>query len=164
MQIRAATAADYPDIVNLIGSEKELFLVYPAGKYPFTLPQLGGLAASRTDFTVVVDGGRTVGFANLYAHKPPDHVFIGNVIIDEASRGKGFGRALVSYMTDLAFDTYAVARVRISVFSDNIPAVRLYSRCGFTPYALEERKDPAGEPVILLHLQKSRETARQSGS
>ena len=164
MRIRAASPADYQAVVDMIGSEEELFKVYPAGRFPLTTQQVQGLAETRTDLTVLEEEGRVVGFANLYDHAPTSYVFIGNVIVNPMYRGKGFGRKLVKYMSHIAFSKYAVDSIRISVFSCNHPALFLYGSLGFKPYAMEERRDYQGRRTVLLHLEQlSGSMASQEG-
>lgn len=152
MQIRDASEADMDHICRLFTSEQELFWIYPKARYPFTPDQLGELYAVRRDLTVALDQGRIVGFANLYDLEPGSHIFIGNVVVAAACRGKGLGRTLVAHMLRLARNRYALPEVRISVFSDNTRAVLLYSSIGFTPYRIEERKDFSGKRVALIHM------------
>ena len=93
-----------------------------------------------------------VAFANLYDLVPGKSAFIGNVIVQEAKRGNGIGRALLEHMLDLVFLKHALPEARISVFSDNVPALRLYKVLGFNEYDRESRKDQYNRKVTLLHL------------
>ncbi|MET0091311.1 MAG: GNAT family N-acetyltransferase [Candidatus Thiodiazotropha sp.] len=97
---------------------------------------------------------QVVGFADLYQIVPGESAFIGNLIIDRETRGQGAGRALIEYMTQQAANRYRVREIRLSVFNGNTPALMLYARMQFTPYALEERIDWGGQPVILIHMKK----------
>lgn len=157
MEMRTATPLDYDAIVRLVPSQEELYRVYPMGKYPFTVSQLEELAQVRKELTVVVDKGAVVAFANLYDLEPQQWVFIGNVVVASKYRGKGLGRSLVTHMVHAAFDNYAVPEVRISVFSENTPALLLYAKLGFTPYVMEERQDPGGRRVALIHMKLGRD-------
>ncbi len=152
MDIRPATQEDYKAIVSLVPNREELFLVYPKGKHPFTVSQLQELAESRTELTVAVQEGRVIGFANLYDLQPGKWAFIGNVVIHREFRGSGLGQKLVAHMVQIAFANYQLSEVRISVFNGNTPALLLYDGLGFKPYALEERSDPAGNRVALIHM------------
>ena len=152
MEVREANESDFESIVRLIPSQEELFYVYPKGRHPFTVDQLRGLAETRTELTVLVEGGEVVGFANLYNLETPKSVFIGNVVVGRTERGKGYGRRLVTHMIEKAFDKYGVDEVRISVFNDNTPALLLYAGMRFTPYAVDERSDPSGNRVALIHM------------
>ncbi|MEW8001088.1 MAG: GNAT family N-acetyltransferase, partial [Candidatus Thiodiazotropha endolucinida] len=92
------TAADnnhFEGIVELITTPEELFLIYPSGSWPFDKAQLERLSKERSDFTVVLDNGRVIGFANLYTSIASDRYFIGNLVISDAYRGQGIGRRLV---------------------------------------------------------------------
>lgn len=158
-ELRAATESDYPDICGLIRTQEELFLVYPAGSYPFSVARMRELAARRTDLTVAVHDGRVVGFANLYDHKPGRRAFLGNVVVAEAYRGQGLGSRIVRHMLELAFSKHALPEVHLSVFSHNGPALALYRGLGFNCYGSEERSDPTGRPMELLHMRLLRADA-----
>ncbi len=154
---RAAEEGDFPAVAALVQGAEELFRVYPRGSYPLTLEQLRTLAKVRSDLTVATVDGTVAGFANLYDLVPGERAFIGNVIVACTLRGKGLGRALLRHMIGLAFDKYRLPEVRISVFSDNTPALLLYTTLGFRPASIEERRDPQGARVALLHMVLHRE-------
>lgn len=156
MEIREAVPEDYDAIVRLVPSREELFFVYPKGRHPFTVDQLRVLADTRQELTVVVRDGQVVGFADLYDLQPDRWAFIGNVVIARAHRGEGLGGRLVRYMVQAAFEKYLVREARISVFNDNTSALLLYSGLGFEPYSLEERRDPLGRRIALIHMRLNR--------
>jgi ribosomal protein S18 acetylase RimI-like enzyme len=157
MEICKATTQDYDAIVRLVPTEDELFLVYPKGEHPFTVEQVHLLADSREELTVAVDKGDVVGFANLYDVQQGQWAFIGNVVVAEAYRCRGIGRALVTHMIRQAFAIHNVEEVRISVFNSNTPALLLYRGMKFTPYAIDERLDPSGMRAGLIHMRLERE-------
>jgi len=154
MELREATTHDYEAIVRLVPTQEELFLVYPRGKHPFAVEQVHSLAESRKELTVVVDSEMVVGFANLYDVERNKWAFVGNVVVAREFRGRGVGRLLVSRMIQNAFDKYGVSEVRISVFNDNTPALLLYAGMNFKPYAVEERINPSGMRVGLIHMRR----------
>ncbi len=149
---RPATAADYPAITKLVTNEEEFFLVHPGGHYPWTVAQLEGLAAERTDLSVMEAEDEIIGFANLYQLEPLHHAFIGNVIIKASQRGHGHGRGLIEYMLHRIFQQHKLAEARISVFADNQPAINLYSSLGFLHYAEELRETAHAPERRLLHM------------
>ena len=153
-EIREATEKHFEGVCGLIDSEEELFWVYPNGKYPLTVSQVVKLSKERNELTVAVDDNEVIGFANLYNFKPNKVAFIGNVVIDKRHRGKGLGKEIISYMLGKATEKYNLPEVRISVFSDNVPALLLYSTFGFFPYEIEERKNPKGVRAALIHMRK----------
>ena len=89
---REATERDFEGICNLFGSEEDLFLVYPGGKYPLTPLQVKELSQTRMELTVVADGNEIVGFANLYNYEPGKFAYVGNLVIRKDHRGKGLER------------------------------------------------------------------------
>ena len=155
-ELREATEKDFEGICKLIKSKEELFLVYPNGKYPLTVTQLRELSQVRKELTVAVEENEIVGFANLYNNEPSKYAFIGNVVIDKSCRGRGLGKEIVSYMLKIVYEKYNLPEVRISVFSENTPALLLYSGFGFVPYEMEERKSPQGKRVALIHMKMVR--------
>ncbi|MCG8071811.1 MAG: GNAT family N-acetyltransferase, partial [Candidatus Thiodiazotropha taylori] len=134
--ITTADNTHFEGIVELFTTPEEFFLIYPSGTWPFDKAQLERLSRERRDFTVVLDTGRVIGFANLYTSIAGDRYFIGNVVISDTYRGQGIGRRLVRHMCDRIFDRYA-STVYISVFTDNTPALLLYASLGFMPYDIE---------------------------
>lgn len=157
MEIREATAEDFEAIVRLVPSQEELFLVYPKGKHPFSVGQLRALAEVRKELTVVVRNKEVIGFANLYDLEAYHWAFIGNIVISRTFRGAGLGRKLVDHMVRVAFEKYGLPETRISVFSENTPALLLYASLGFKPYSIEARQDPTGKRVALIHMRLRRD-------
>ncbi len=155
-KIRAATERDFNGISKLITSREELFRVYPSGTYPFTESQVKVLAQKRRELTVAVNGDEVIGFANLYDDDQKILAFIGNVIITPHHRGKGLGKEIIAYMLEKAFNKHNLPEIRISVFSDNTPALLLYSNFGFLPYDIEERNDSDGNRTALIHMKMAR--------
>lgn len=156
-EFREAAEKDYAGICRLIRNENELFRVYPGGHHPLTVDQVRKLSQIRKELTVAVDdAGEVIGFANLYDFERGKTAFIGNVVIASGCRGKGLGKAIISHMLEKAFDFHDLPEVRISVFSENTPAMILYSGFGFVPYGIEERRDPQGRRVALVHMRLER--------
>jgi ribosomal protein S18 acetylase RimI-like enzyme len=154
-QFAAAEPTHYEAIISLIKSPQELFLVYPSADWPFDRAQLEKLASERTDLTVVLDGDRVVGFANLYSNLSGSKRFIGNLVVCREYRGKGVGRALLRYMCGRVFERYA-NEVHLTVFSHNLPALTLYGSMGFKPYDMELRNMPSGGQAMAIHMRLNR--------
>ncbi len=153
-RFRKATSDDFSAICRLIKSKEELYLVYPSGTYPFTVDQLKDLSKRRNELTVMVENKDIIAFANFYNYEPNKSAYIGNVIIAKKYRGRGFGKEIISHMLRIAKEKYNLKIVKISVFSDNISALLLYSGFGFSPYEVEERKNINGNRVAIIHLEK----------
>ena len=157
LEYRRAGADDYPAITKLIKTPEELFRVYPAGSYPFTLEQVNQLALVRMELTVATIRNQVVGFGNLYGYEPNQHVFLGNLVVDQSNRGQGIGRGIIQYLLKQVFYKYRLLEARISVFSDNTPALLLNTKLGFEPYQVEQRKNYNQDRVALLHMRMDRE-------
>lgn len=155
---RAAQREDFEAIVALFTSAEELFRVFPGGRWPFDIKQLHRIAEQRLDLTVCTLDGRIGGFANLYNLQAGHSAFVGNLIVARALRGRGLGRELLHYMLARIFQQHDLPMAQISVFGDNLAALKLYESTGFACYARELRKDSAGRRVELLHLQLDRNT------
>jgi ribosomal protein S18 acetylase RimI-like enzyme len=152
IEIRAATPDDLPAITRLLASREELFLVYPRGRFPFTLQQAQQLYRERFEFTVIRDGDTIAGFANLYDRMQDKYAFIGNVFIAPGYRRQGAGRLLLTYMIKAVFEKYGLREARLSVFADNQPAIALYQQFGFNTYSQEQRRGPDNQDKTLLHM------------
>ncbi|WP_455220253.1 N-acetyltransferase family protein [Kaarinaea lacus] len=152
IEIRPAVLDDLVTITQLLTTPDELFLVYPNGRFPFTIPQAQKLYNERFEFTVLSDGDTIAGFANLYDRQQDDHAFIGNVFIAPEYRRQGLGKLLLTYMIKAAFEKYRLREVRLSVFSDNAPAIALYQSFGFRKYSSEQRLDPNNQTRTLVHM------------
>lgn len=157
VEFRQVRPDDYQAVCDLIHDKEELFMVYPKGTFPFTVNQFETMLNRRLEPTVLMIEGKVTGFAAFYRLRKARSVFIGNVVIDLGQRGKGLGKKLVSYMSDLAFGKYGLPEVRIGVYSPNTPALLLYSSMGFEPYAIQAKKDLKGNRAALISLNLWRE-------
>ncbi len=75
-------------------------------------------------------GNAEIGHAGVYvgAHE----LFIYGVEIDEKSRGKGHGTAFTHALIRELKNRFPDRQIKLQVRSDNVPAMKLYERCGFT--------------------------------
>lgn len=70
----------------------------------------------------------TVGLSGIGAH----HAEVGRVLIGEPEfRGKGFARAALDALEEIARTRFSIRRLSLEVLEDNEPARGLYERCGF---------------------------------
>lgn len=130
--------------------------MFPKAVWLLTVDQLSQAISQRFESTVLLAGTDMVGFANYYKCEPGLSYSIGNVIVSPQVRGKGAGRYMVETMTAMAFDKYQVRQVEISCFNQNVTGLLLYTKLGFSPYAIEERLDPMGNRVALIHMRLER--------
>jgi ribosomal protein S18 acetylase RimI-like enzyme len=146
-----ANKQHYAEIINLVSSPEELYLVAPTASYPWDIAQLEEISTHRKNLTVCVIDGAVAAFANMYDVIPHDTAFIGNVIVADQFKGMGIGKALCHHMIKLSVFEYN-AVPHISVFSKNSKALLLYARIGFIPYEVEARKNLNGETIAVIKM------------
>ncbi len=151
MEFIPATKQHYNQIINLVSSPEELYLVAPTAKYPWDIERLEKIAKKRKNLTACLVNGTVAAFANLYDVIPNDTTFIGNVIVSDQFKGMGIGTALTHHMIKICVFEYN-ATPHISVFSNNSKALLLYTKIGFIPYEIEARKNLNDESVALIKM------------
>ena len=147
--IREITPTDYIKMTRLITAPKEHFWVFPSAVFPITEDAIKERAKTR-DFIMIEIDGKLVGFANLYEEEK--HLYIGNVAIAHAYRGKGYGKKLMVIMRERARAKYGAEELRISVVKENDVAMKLYQGFGFEEYSGEIFKSPMGEYLVFVHM------------
>ena len=78
---------------------------------------------------VLCEGDAPVAYALWQAYGPTAHVE--HLVVDPAVRGQGAGRALLEAVRSQAIDA-SCRRWFLNVKQENVSALRLYERCGFT--------------------------------
>lgn len=100
---------------------------------PMDIEQIGELLAQPSiDLMVYKDEGEILGMLTLVTFTIPTgtRAWIEDVVVDDAARGKGVGRALVEAACDLA-TTRGAKSVDLTSRPSREAANRLYRRCGF---------------------------------
>jgi ribosomal protein S18 acetylase RimI-like enzyme len=152
LRFRPFAQEDLPTICSFPQSAEELFFMFPKATFPLYEGELSAALAARADPTVVELEATPVGFANFYGFEPRGRCSIGNVIVSPSARRSGVATQLVEHMVGLAYGKYRAAEVTVSCFNANAAALLLYQKLGFTPFAIEERLDPRGQRVALIHF------------
>ncbi|HOM30266.1 MAG TPA: GNAT family N-acetyltransferase [Deltaproteobacteria bacterium] len=158
---RPVNEKDIPIVCGFPQSEEELFFLFPKATYPLTPAQLKDAIEQRSDSTIVEVDGVVAGFANFYKWELGGRCSIGNVIVSPSSRGQGVGRYLIECMIELAISKHQAKEVSISCFHKNVIGLLLYSKLGFKPFEVEERRDNYGNRVALIHMLLQLNTTEQ---
>lgn len=86
----------------------------------------------RSHAFTMVDGDDIVGYITLrIPADDPTEQRLGFVIVDDAKRGRGLGKALVSMSIRYAFETLRAMKVSLGVFENNPSAIHCYEASGF---------------------------------
>lgn len=160
VSFRPIVEDDFEPLCDLVASEEELFVFYDKGNWPLTVPQVRRLIGKRMEPTVMLHRGKVIGFGDFYNYVKGRSVFIGNIAIAPSARGKGLGRRLVSHLLDRAFRGHDLPSARMHVYGRNLPALRLYAKMGFAPYAMKIKSDYRGDPALVLNLRLRRDQWR----
>ena len=95
------------------------------------------LAASSADAVVVADlDGLPAGYVTCHLNSPAGEGNIGLVGVSESARGKGYARGMVLHALEW-FQEKGFDRCNVVTQGRNIPAQRLYQRCGFVTRSVE---------------------------
>jgi GNAT superfamily N-acetyltransferase len=93
-------------------------------------------------FRAIAEDGRPVGRAWVALDHPraePDTAFLYDIEVDEAERGKGFGRALLAAVEEAVRAT-GVGALTLNVFDSNGVATSLYESSGYATTTRQMRK------------------------
>jgi len=91
-------------------------------------------SANSGDLRLVAEiDGRVVGTSGLHpvARLRRRHAAMLGISVEPEAQGRGVGRALMVAMCDFADGWGQLLRLELTVFTDNLRAIRLYESCGF---------------------------------
>jgi ribosomal protein S18 acetylase RimI-like enzyme len=94
-------------------------------------------------FVAENDAGTRVGylwFGPRLGDPDPDVAWLYDIFVEEAARGRGFGRAMMERL-EVAARELGHHRIELNVFGDNVPAKRLYEAAGYLEMTRQLRKD-----------------------
>jgi ribosomal protein S18 acetylase RimI-like enzyme len=100
-------------------------------------------------FIVMADADEVgpVGYAWLALQGPDvSSAWIHDIAIDDEQRGKGYGRALLTGLEQVARE-HGLESIALNVFASNDYARRLYERAGFKPTSIRMAKRLDEEPT-----------------
>lgn len=130
MAIRSATLADHTAISNLLAQ-----LGYPGTEDFLTGNLEKMLGQSSSQVLVYEDGGEVAGFIAIdYLTQlvvKGDFIRISCFSVDENTRGKGVGKALEDYITELGKERNA-DRIEVHCHTRRADAHRFYYRQGYS--------------------------------
>lgn len=155
LQHRPASAADLSEVVGFPQTVEELFFCYPKASWPLNVGQLAAAIAERRESTVVEIDGRVAGFANFYQWQHGEFCALGNLMVAPWARSQGVAQYLVEVMERIAQQRYKAPLMKVSCFNANAGGLLLYTRLGYRPVGIVERRTPEGSRVALVQMEKT---------
>lgn len=147
ISVRSAVERDMPDLVRLL-EQVELVHhngrpdIFKCGGRKYTDNQLRAILADPTTpvLTAVGKDDRVLGYAFcVFKQFPDDNIltdiktlYLDDLCVDEACRGKHIGRTLYEAVLELARQT-GCYNVTLNVWSCNPSAMAFYEACGMKP-------------------------------
>ncbi|WP_426446894.1 GNAT family N-acetyltransferase [Paenibacillus sp. S-38] len=152
---RPVEAEDFEKIRLFPQSKREQFFMYPRWSYPVSAEEMREVARGRLLPTVLVDGEQVAAYCNLYHAEGEEGLWLGNVIVSPAHRGRGAASTLLGCMMEQAKRELGAERLSLMCHSVNTAALLLYHKLGFKPYDWSAKTGPDGEKLLLLKLTRS---------
>ncbi len=134
--IEKVAAGEWPEERATVLAEKQTDALLPDGK------------ATDGMFIVMADADEVgpVGYAWLALAGPEvSSAWIYDIAIDEEHRGKGYGRALLNGLEQVACE-HGLESIALNVFAGNDYARRLYERAGYKPTSIHMSKRLGDDP------------------
>jgi len=133
LTIRAREPSDRQEVVLLMELPK---VRWGTLRLPFTSKEqwrkkMENPPDGMTGIVALLDG-RIVGSAGILQHKGRRrHVGDVGVAVHDDFHGRGIGSILMAALTDTADNWLDLKRLELTVYVDNVPAIRLYQKFGF---------------------------------
>ena len=147
MEIRNAEGRDVPRILEI---ERASFS-HPWSEAAF----LGELGREDCLFLAAEEEGEVLGFAILMLLGDGEEGEIYNIAVDARCRRRGAGYALLSALLYLA-ERRGMVSCTLEARVSNLPAVKLYEKCGFRTVAVRKNyyDTPAEDALLMLRETK----------
>lgn len=113
----------------------------------------------RTIFAKWIDNGHNnvVGHLILrYTDTEKKVIRFGFVIVDDAKRGKGYGRKMLALAMKYAFDIFGAGKITLGVFDNNKPAYCCYKAAGVRETGEESFCELNGERWRIVEMEIER--------
>lgn len=159
MRLRKFEDGDAKTIIGWIKDEVALrkWSADRLGAFPATARDLieyyDGLDRDTHFPMTLTEDGKIVGHLLLrYTDEAKTVVRFGFVIVDDALRGRGYGKKMLLAAMDYAFGNLKAKEITIGVFENNTQAYRCYLSVGFQEQPTAEYYDILGEKWKCIEL------------
>ncbi|MBK5232593.1 MAG: GNAT family N-acetyltransferase [Thermoleophilia bacterium] len=149
--LRIAAPTDLNTVTGLVGGFRD-FLGSASPNNAELEVTVGRLLVERTTEFLLI-GEPPVGFVQLRFRLSvwtgTEDAWLEDAFVDEAARGEGHGRTLVTAAIERA-RSRGCRRIQLDVNRDNLPAIKLYESLGFAP--IHNRAKFGDSPDFLFTL------------
>jgi len=128
--------------------------MYPSGRFPLTPEQVEAALKNRWKPTVALHQETVIGFANIYDLEE-QVCWLGNAIVAPAHRGAGAASHLITMMMEIAKRDLGVPKLRLVCHNANVPTLLFYTKMGFKPLAISEKRYgmPDGRRIVGIQME-----------
>lgn len=139
LKIRPYKPCDARNIVSWVKDETT-FIRWSAGKFgdfPAAAEDINRFYSQFDDtdnfypFTAFDENGAAGHFIMRFTNREKTVLRFGFIIVDDAKRGMGYGRQMLTLAMEYAFRFLGVEKVTLGVFEDNTAAYMCYKSLGF---------------------------------
>ncbi len=102
-----------------------------------------------TELFIISQGQRRLGFVLLAEHGLAGSPYIASIAVDEAARSRGIGSELLRFAEERYSKSHQHIFLLVSSF--NLPARRLYERCGYQQVGEIPDYVVAGHSECIMH-------------
>jgi GNAT superfamily N-acetyltransferase len=95
------------------------------------------LLVAEVDGLIVGSGYARIEKSKIF-YKHPNHAYLGFMYVRPAYRGKGINRKIIEALQRWAL-TKNIDELRLEVYYDNLPAIKAYTKIGFSNYLIQMR-------------------------
>ena len=136
IQFRPLVCSDYSVICHFVNNSKELSFVLPQAQFPLSVEALARFVSLREMPTVMLANNQPIAFACVHPPGINRTWSLAAIMVDNQFRGLGFGQILTKHMINRLREML-LEEVHVACCSDNVRALLMYQRLGFTPYTAD---------------------------
>ena len=148
LQVRRAEEKDIPRVLSMLHQVLEIHAgirpdIFIPGTTKYTAEELKTIFENESTpvFVAADENDAAIGYVFCRMETQPaannmkgfDYMYIDDLCVDEAARGRGVGRALYGHILSFAREK-GCHNVTLNVWSCNPGAMRFYEKLGLTPY------------------------------
>lgn len=153
IRIRPCTPDDAPAIVSFTDSLVEQLYFSPRTPLPLSPDAFSEeLKKRHMPITLTVDD---VPAAHANFMHVGSTCYIGNLVVHQHYRGRGFASDMLRIMEDVALHAYDASRIEIACLEQNLKAGALFVRHGFIPFENRSIQSADGASHVLKMFFKS---------